>query len=232
MSVSQKKVYLVCKEFAGNSCHFRDQITQTILNLSFYFDVNWIFIVDQTTTTSNNTSISSLIDCLGDVWIKEILPENCLIKSVEASFFEEESADFIICLGGDGTLLNAAFRFQKQVPPILAFNFGSLGFLTYFSFEDNVKIFQDLMQNNLSILKRSRIKCTIHKYNSATKLYSSFEYHALNEILIERGPSSFLVMVDVFQNSHFLTCVHSDGLILATPTGSTAYSVICLLFNF
>ncbi|XP_015675081.2 NAD kinase [Protobothrops mucrosquamatus] len=94
-----------------------------------------------------------------------------------------DQIDFIICLGGDGTLLYASSLFPRSVPPVMAFHLGSLGFLTPFNFEN-----------------------------------------VLNEVVVDRGPSSYLSNVDVFLDGHLITTVQGDGVIVSTPTGSTAYA--------
>lgn len=133
------------------------------------------------------------------------------------------SIDFVITLGGDGTILNVSFMFQSTVPPILSFNFGSLGFLTYFAFENYAETLDLLLENKLPTLQRTRIHCKLHKADGGTM--PAAECHVLNEMTIERGPNSNMVMIDAHQNNAYLTTIHADGVIVATPTGSTAYSL-------
>jgi NAD+ kinase len=131
------------------------------------------------------------------------------------------SIDLIICMGGDGTFLHVSSLFHKAHPPVLAFNFGSLGFLTPFDYDcfrdDIPKIF-----TNSHVTLRSRLHCTVHHVNPATV---SRPLHVLNEIVVDRGQSPYLSQIDCYCNDSYITTVQADGLIVATATGSTAYSV-------
>lgn len=153
--------------------------------------------------------------------------------------------DFIICLGGDGTLLHASSMFQKSCPPVLSFAMGSLGFLTPFDFKYHEKILNEVISGNVAVLLRTRLKCTIVKEGLKTKSSSSASFHsvssdddlkqkgkddsishlALNEVVIDRGPNSYLSNLDLYINDRFITKVQGDGLIISTPTGSTAYAM-------
>lgn len=154
--------------------------------------------------------------------------------------------DFIICLGGDGTLLHASSIFQKSCPPVLSFSMGSLGFLTPFDFKYHEKILNEVISGNVAVLLRTRLKCTIGKDGLKNKSSSSASFHsvssdddlkqkgkdentishlALNEVVIDRGPNSYLSNLDLYINDRFITKVQGDGLIISTPTGSTAYAM-------
>ncbi|XP_043846379.1 NAD kinase isoform X2 [Dromiciops gliroides] len=153
--------------------------------------------------------------------------------------------DFIICLGGDGTLLYASSLFQGSVPPVMAFHLGSLGFLTPFNFENFQSQVTQVIEGNAAIVLRSRLKVKVVKESREKKamiqngidengvLSPSLEkesskqmmhYQVLNEVVIDRGPSSYLSNVDVYLDGHLITTVQGDGVIVSTPTGSTAYA--------
>ncbi|XP_015445923.1 NAD kinase isoform X1 [Pteropus alecto] len=153
--------------------------------------------------------------------------------------------DFIICLGGDGTLLYASSLFQGSVPPVMAFHLGSLGFLTPFSFENFQAQVTQVIQGNAAIVLRSRLKVKVVKELRGKKLAvpngtskngalatdldsevgkQVMQYQVLNEVVIDRGPSSYLSNVDVYLDGHLITTVQGDGVIVSTPTGSTAYA--------
>lgn len=153
--------------------------------------------------------------------------------------------DFIICLGGDGTLLYASSLFQGSVPPVMAFHLGSLGFLTPFSFENFQAQVTQVIQGNAAIILRSRLKVKVVKELRGKKLAvpngtskngvlaadpdpevgkQVMQYQVLNEVVIDRGPSSYLSNVDVYLDGHLITTVQGDGVIVSTPTGSTAYA--------
>ncbi|KAG8569017.1 hypothetical protein GDO81_014230 [Engystomops pustulosus] len=139
--------------------------------------------------------------------------------------------DFIICLGGDGTLLYASSLFQDSVPPVMAFHLGSLGFLTPFSFDNFQNQVTQVIEGNAALVLRSRLKVKVHKehrekknlvqngveengliVNQQEKEYGKqTKYQVLNEVVVDRGPSSYLSNVDVFLDGHLITTVQGDG---------------------
>ncbi|XP_040049279.1 NAD kinase isoform X2 [Gasterosteus aculeatus] len=150
--------------------------------------------------------------------------------------------DFIICLGGDGTLLYASSLFQESVPPVMAFHLGSLGFLTPFKFDTYQSQVTQIIDGNAAIVLRSRLKVRVLKESCEKKARvdekcivltngdtessrKAAEYQVLNEVVVDRGPSSYLSNVDLFLDGHLITTVQGDGVIVSTPTGSTAYAV-------
>uniref|UniRef100_A0A671Z1W0 NAD(+) kinase n=1 Tax=Sparus aurata TaxID=8175 RepID=A0A671Z1W0_SPAAU len=136
--------------------------------------------------------------------------------------------DLIICLGGDGTLLYASSLFQGSVPPVMAFHLGSLGFLTPFKFESYKTEVAKVFEGNAAITLRSRLKVKVVK--DIRNL--TFVFHlcvcvflqVLNEVVVDRGPSSYLSNVDLYLDGRLITSVQGDGVIVSTPTGSTAYA--------
>uniref|UniRef100_A0A8D0GPW7 NAD kinase n=1 Tax=Sphenodon punctatus TaxID=8508 RepID=A0A8D0GPW7_SPHPU len=153
--------------------------------------------------------------------------------------------DFIICLGGDGTLLYASSLFQGSVPPVMAFHLGSLGFLTPFNFENFQSQVAQVIEGNAALVLRSRLKVKVVKEHREKKtviqngieengvmsanlekevVKQIVQYQVLNEVVVDRGPSSYLSNVDVFLDGHLITTVQGDGVIVSTPTGSTAYA--------
>nr|XP_033778044.1 NAD kinase isoform X2 [Geotrypetes seraphini] len=151
-----------------------------------------------------------------------------------------DQIDFIICLGGDGTLLYASSLFQGSVPPVMAFHLGSLGFLTPFNFDNFQTQVTQVIEGNAALVLRSRLKVKVVKEHREKKLAiknhieengilekelcKQTKYQVLNEVVVDRGPSSYLSNVDVFLDGHLITTVQGDGVIVSTPTGSTAYA--------
>lgn len=130
--------------------------------------------------------------------------------------------ELIVCLGGDGCLLHANSLFQQHVPLIIPFNLGTLGFLTPFNIKDYKTILDNVIDgSNDNVGIRNRLICTIHRANS-TELES---FTILNEVLIDRGNSPYHATLLLHCNDKFLTKVESDGIIISTATGSTAYSM-------
>lgn len=154
--------------------------------------------------------------------------------------------DLIICLGGDGTLLYASSLFQGSVPPVMAFHLGSLGFLTPFKFESYKTEVAKVFEGNAAITLRSRLKVKVVKdmlqrtgRDQSTQSHNgllsqrhtstetgkvSLQLQVLNEVVVDRGPSSYLSNVDLYLDGRLITSVQGDGLIVSTPTGSTAYA--------
>lgn len=130
--------------------------------------------------------------------------------------------DLIICLGGDGTILHTASMFPSAVPPILGFNMGSLGFLTSFDVTRYKEYINHVFNGSVYLSTRMRLTCKIRRSNGTIE---NLRYQVLNDIVVDRGPSPFLCNLDCYCNNTLITTVQADGLILATPTGSTAYSM-------
>ncbi|KAH9490066.1 hypothetical protein Btru_035147 [Bulinus truncatus] len=150
-----------------------------------------------------------------------------------------DKVDFIICLGGDGTLLYVSSLFQSNVPPVMAFNMGSLGFLTPFKFDEYFKTeVTKVMQGSASLLLRYRLKCVVVRHDTEPKqdiphvkniqkgdVWTKTHKLVLNEVVIDRGPISYLCNLELYIEGRRVTTVQGDGLIISTPTGSTAYAV-------
>ncbi|KAK5641741.1 hypothetical protein RI129_010288 [Pyrocoelia pectoralis] len=142
-----------------------------------------------------------------------------------------DKIDFIICMGGDSTLLYASLLFQQSVPPVMAFHLGSLGFLTPFRFDNFQDQVNNVLEGNAALTLRSRLRCIIIKNgeleesNKNVKEKESTNLLVLNEVVVDRGPSPYLSNVDLFLDGKHITNVQGDGLIVSTPTGSTAYAV-------
>ncbi|XP_058466884.1 NAD kinase-like isoform X1 [Malaya genurostris] len=143
-----------------------------------------------------------------------------------------DKIDFIICLGGDGTLLYASLLFQKSVPPVMAFHLGSLGFLTPFQFNNFQEQVTNVLEGHAALTLRSRLRCIIVRKDKTEQEIATFRSSqdpttnilVLNEVVIDRGLSSYLSNIDLFLDGKHITSVQGDGLIVSTPTGSTAYS--------
>ncbi|MED6271746.1 hypothetical protein CHARACLAT_023459 [Characodon lateralis] len=136
--------------------------------------------------------------------------------------------DFIICLGGDGTLLYASSLFQESVPPVVAFHLGSLGFLTPFKFDTYQSQVSQIIEGNAAIVLRMRLQVQVLKENwekngmvdekgmiltskDTGRSHKAMQYQVLNEVVVDRGPSSYLSNVDLFLDGHLITTVQGDG---------------------
>jgi len=130
-----------------------------------------------------------------------------------------QSSDIIISLGGDGTLLSTARLVGRHGTPILGINLGSLGFLTQQTPEVLEETLTAVLQKKYDIEKRMVAEVTIE--NSPKMEYPC----ALNDIVVDRGAVSRIINLDLYANDYFICSYAADGLIVSTPTGSTAYSL-------
>ncbi|KAH7920926.1 ATP-NAD kinase [Leucogyrophana mollusca] len=186
--------------------------------------------------------------------------------------------DFVITLGGDGTVLFTSWLFQRIVPPVLPFALGSLGFLTNFDFADHQAVVDSAIDAGIRVNLRMRFTCTVYravfeksKCRKAVKKGETGEimmknvekggwealeggwsggfampdggkctkdkeimcfttrpvetFEVLNDLVVDRGPSPYVSLLELFGDEHHMTTVQADGLCVATPTGSTAYSL-------
>lgn len=128
--------------------------------------------------------------------------------------------DLTIVLGGDGTYLEAVRLFDGLRVPIIGFNMGSLGFLTAHRAQDLFPLIQLALDGQLELKSRSMIRIQVR---NGTKLKA--DYAALNDLVIERGGQSRLIHIAITVDKLPITTIKADGLIVATPTGSTAYNL-------
>lgn len=140
----------------------------------------------------------------------------------------EKYYDLVLTLGGDGTVLQAAWLFQDHVPPIVPFHFGTLGFLTVFNWDEFEARLETILNQGCRFNARMRLTCSVYR----SKSDQVAEYSVLNEIVIERGASPYMSILNLYGDDKFLTTVQADGVAIATPTGSTAYSVSLFYFHF
>lgn len=128
--------------------------------------------------------------------------------------------EMVMVIGGDGTLLQAARRTQGKDIPILGINAGSLGFLTSISRENALEGVQRVLAGDFHLDQRTALQFRQLRKRKVVK-----SHWALNEAAITRGEHSQMVQIDLHVGNALATSYSCDGLILATPTGSTAYSV-------
>ena len=129
------------------------------------------------------------------------------------------TADMVISIGGDGTFLKAASRVGKKNIPILGINTGRLGFLADISPEEMEETIDEIYNNHYKVEERSvlQLKCDDEKLMASP--------YALNEIAVLKRDSSSMISIHTAINGAHLTTYQADGLVIATPTGSTAYSL-------
>ena len=128
--------------------------------------------------------------------------------------------DLIVVLGGDGTLLATARALNRKPVPLLAVNLGGLGFLTVITREELFATLELVLAGNLRSERRVQIEADIVR---ADEVIAS--YLALNDAVLNKGAIARVLDFDVWIDNKFISTYKSDGLIVSTPTGSTAYSL-------
>lgn len=128
--------------------------------------------------------------------------------------------NFVVVLGGDGTLLSAARAVAKADIPVLGVNLGALGFLTEVPLDDLYSTLQGIEQGCCNVESRSMVHCEVFRKDACVG-----SYDALNDVVVGKGTIARLNHCDVYIDRVFVSRYQADSLIVSTPTGSTAYSL-------
>lgn len=131
-----------------------------------------------------------------------------------------QKADLVVVLGGDGTYLRANRLLQGQAVPILGVNLGSLGFLTTTRADDLFEALEETLNSKRNLQPRSMV--SVEWWRKGKK---KADLLALNDVVIERGSLSQLINLSILIEKKLVSEVKADGMIIATPTGSTAYNL-------
>lgn len=131
-----------------------------------------------------------------------------------------QDADFVIVLGGDGTLLGAARRVAGYGVPILGVNLGGLGFLTEVPLRRLYAVVERMLEGRLEVESRLMLETTVTRKGEEV-----CRFRVLNDVVINKGALARIIDLDVYIDEQFLTTFRADGLIVSTPTGSTAYNL-------
>jgi NAD+ kinase len=131
-----------------------------------------------------------------------------------------EGADLLIVLGGDGTLLSAARVVADRNIPLFAVNLGHLGFLTAIPVEDLYPELERALRGEHRIGRRRMVDCELVRDEKTIASYS-----ALNDVVVTKSELARMIDLDTHVDNHFVAAYKADGLIISTPTGSTAYSL-------
>jgi NAD+ kinase len=157
----------------------------------------------------------------------KILSEKNIIEQEYPTFesFTElnSSFDMLISIGGDGTILKAATLVRDSGVPILGINAGRLGFLATVQKENIAKFMRLIIDKKYSISKRTLLSLSCLPDNEAIQDIN----FAMNEISVSRKDTTSMITIETHLNSEYLNSYWADGLIIATPTGSTGYSMSC-----
>jgi NAD+ kinase len=129
-------------------------------------------------------------------------------------------SDLLVLLGGDGTILRALHRMRGAVPPVFGINLGSLGFLTGVHSEEWPKAVESIAAGDFQLSVRTQLRVELERDGKVVETFTG-----LNDAVVSRGQHSQLIKVGVRVDGEDLCVYNADGLIVATPTGSTAYSM-------
>jgi len=135
----------------------------------------------------------------------------------------DKSFNFLISIGGDGTILRAVTLIRNLEIPIIGINTGRLGFLATVPLDEFESAFTKILNNDYKISKRSLLQMRTSIPNTAIEATN----FALNEIAVSRKNTTSMITVETHLNDEYLTSYWADGLIISTPTGSTGYSLSC-----
>ncbi len=138
----------------------------------------------------------------------------------ESSFAKSE-LDYLICLGGDGTMLDTLMLVKDSAVPVLGINMGRFGFLASTPLNSIEMAIDELCNKSYRIDKRSLLKL-----ESSEPVFGGFSF-ALNDFVLHKKDTSSMITVHTYLNGEFLNSYWADGLIISTPTGSSGYSLSC-----
>jgi len=133
----------------------------------------------------------------------------------------KNKADFLLSIGGDGTLLKAVTYVRESEIPIMGINTGRLGFISSISADQIDDAITDILKGNYKINER-----TLLQLSSDKNLFKEKNF-ALNEVAVSKKDTSSMIRIDAYVDDEFLNTYWADGLVVSTPTGSTGYSLSC-----
>ena len=178
-----------------------------------------IFVKENLSKSIDENSLDSMLNFFVDKNIQLYIDDSSNYKNDQAEYLSHKefskTIDLMIVFGGDGTLLNSARQYLEYEIPILGVNMGNVGFLTDLKVENFHTSMQEILNGNYKIEERNLVSA---KFNN-NHLYG------LNEVVIHSGAYAQLMRYRLNVNDKVVYEQRSDGLIIATPTGSTAYSL-------
>ncbi|MGW8320160.1 MAG: NAD(+)/NADH kinase [Thermodesulfobacteriota bacterium] len=169
-------------------------------------------------------TVTDLVRWLSDRRIRPVLEEeigeqlghpDCLPKAELPA-----ATEMLVVLGGDGTLLSVARLIKGRDVPMLGVNLGSMGFLSEVTIEEMFPVLEQVLDGNYRIDRRMMVRAQILRRGTCIE-----EQSLLNDVVINKSALARILTLEVRVNGNYLTTFQADGLILSTPTGSTAYSL-------
>jgi NAD+ kinase len=154
---------------------------------------------------------------------KKVLVEDGVVRGAGVSCTKKQlaaKADLIISLGGDGTLLNIAPLVERPDVPILGVNLGGLGFITEVAVDELESALAKTLEGDYEVEKRMTLEVRVNTKNGKLR-----KFRVLNDAVIAKGARSRIIDLETYVGDDYLCTYRADGLIISTPTGSTAYSL-------
>jgi len=184
----------------------------------------------------NSNNLSQIIRLIEDLLIQNNSPAFCLEsdqkyflkirkKNILSNDLFFKTVDFIIVVGGDGTMLTVARQASEFNVPLIGINKGGLGFLADIKPNELQKKLRKILDGKFTIDKRILLLGELFDIKNKRLENNLFNNVALNEITIIKGSHNKLIELEVFMKKKFIFNIKSDGLIISTPTGSTAYAM-------
>jgi NAD+ kinase len=134
-------------------------------------------------------------------------------------------ADLVVVLGGDGTLIHAAALLDGRAAPILGINMGSLGFMTETPQSEMYPMLETVMAGQATMSPRMKLRVHLHQGGSSER---ALDTEVLNDVVISKSPFSRMAELDVRCSRQYVSTLKADGVIVASPTGSTAYALAAM----
>jgi NAD+ kinase len=206
---SDQAVVIVCAKPADNKCEKQMKIN------------NVIIVINPSKSHAQQTAVALKSfferEKVRQEWIETFPPQKSLYQKM--ADLRGRKVDLVIAVGGDGTLLQAAHRFRGSSVPILGINIGYLGFITSIHGNRIKQEMKRILNAEFVVSQRTALDLEIR---NGTKRVMGW---ALNDALITRGGNPHLIGIEARIGQRRLTSYRCDGLVVATPTGSTAYSL-------
>lgn len=197
-----------------------------MMNIKEKMSVNKIGIIVNPTKTEAFPLIGRVISWLLEKGVEIVLDSSvsdAISMPVEASPPKDipGHVDFIVAFGGDGTMLNVAKHFNGVATPLMGIKVGGLGFLTGVTEEEVFSTLEEVLAGRHRIERRMMLSCSVI-HSDGTK---HREQEALNDVVIQRDALERILTLETYVDEEFLASYACDGLIISTPTGSTAHSL-------
>ncbi|MGH9944129.1 MAG: NAD(+)/NADH kinase [Pyrinomonadaceae bacterium] len=143
----------------------------------------------------------------------------CAVETLEHDALAE-SVDMIVVLGGDGTMIATARLLDKREVPVLGINFGTLGYLAEFRVEEMTQALESIFAGDYRVDRRVMLAAEL--YRGEERLLRN---RVLNDVVVSKSALARIIEIETWLERQFVNCFRADGLIISTPTGSTAYSL-------